>query len=634
MRRENELEEFVSAYDGAIVSMIDGETKALSMLPDSFTARLRIKGRGLKDLALNFPYVFEIVEPPEVYNPRPVGTPRVGPEGALQVLPPSLDAPRVCVIDSGVQEGHRLLQAAVDSASSRSYVPGDNSVADAVSPGGHGTRVAGAVLYPRTIPTAGQIQLPFWIQNARVLDSGNALSKELFPPVLLKSIVDSYNLGANPTRIFNHSISASYPCRQRHMSSWATAVDELSAARDILFIQSAGNVQEDYPGPIRLGLKQHLRAGRTYPSYLLEASCRIPDPAQSFHALTVGSVAHEDYERDGWKSFGKLNYPSAFSATGLGIWSVVKPDVVEYGGDFAFNVAQPTEISNPESVCTPLVRATRFASGPDWSRDDVGTSYAAPRVAHIAARLQSQFPRDSTQVYRALIAQSARWPDWAWRVPDDKLDEVLRCVGFGIPDAERAVANNDYRVTLKTDGHTRIKAREAHVYRIAIPEELRAPGLDYRLLVEVSLAYVSQPRRTRRQLRGYLSTWVDWKASDFGESVESFSSRVFYDQYGQRNGEGPIPWFLGSRSNEGRIQGVRRSAGSLQKDWAFVSSYQLPSSFCIAVVGHAGWNKEPDANARYALVVSIEAVDKNVRIYEPIRVRLEAEIESPLEVQI
>jgi hypothetical protein len=131
-------------------------------------------------------------------------------------------------------------------------------------------------------------------------------------------------------------------------------------------------------------------------------------------------------------------------------------------------------------------------------------------------------------------------------------------------------------------------------------------------------------------LRGYLSTWVDWKTSRPWESAESFADRVLYDQgAGERDGEGGIPWLLGSRTNEGRIQGVRRSSGSLQKDWAILKSHQMPESFCIAVVGHGGWDKDLNADAKYALAVSFEAIDGDVQIYDPIRVELEAELEVP-----
>ena len=42
--------------------------------------------------------------------------------------------------------------------------------------------MAGAVLYGETVASEGTPQLPFWIQNARVLDDDNRMAVEIFPP--------------------------------------------------------------------------------------------------------------------------------------------------------------------------------------------------------------------------------------------------------------------------------------------------------------------------------------------------------------------------------------------------------------------------------------------------------------------
>jgi hypothetical protein len=56
--REDALGEFIQEYRGEIKSIIDGEVFA--KLPDSFTCRIDITGKGLKDLVFNFPYVFDL----------------------------------------------------------------------------------------------------------------------------------------------------------------------------------------------------------------------------------------------------------------------------------------------------------------------------------------------------------------------------------------------------------------------------------------------------------------------------------------------------------------------------------------------------------------------------------------------
>src|SRR5207249_598471 len=113
------------------------------------------------------------------------------------------------------------------------------------------------------------------------------------------------------TRIFNHSVNAFGPCRTRHMSAWAAEIDHLSAENDILIIQSAGNLRPTNPAP-QSGIREHLAADRNYPDYLSEESCRIANPAQSLHALTVGSVAYGAFEVEGWRSLAReAAHPSA-----------------------------------------------------------------------------------------------------------------------------------------------------------------------------------------------------------------------------------------------------------------------------------------------------------------------------------
>lgn len=627
--REDDIIRIVESYAGEVLRIIDGPGNGAAELPDSFTVRVRIRGEGLRDLVLNYPFLFEIASPEDVVVEHAVAP---GPAVPFDVAAtaPSRDAPSVCVIDSGIQEQHVLLAAAILAKHSRSFLPGQlpMDTADYVVPSGHGTRVAGAVLYPQTIPTFGQHQLPWWILNARVLDENAKLPEELFPPLLLRRIVELFHSGETRCRLFNHSISANSPCRRRHMSAWAAEIDLLSFENDILFVQAAGNIPIDGHGG-QAGVVDHLLAGRQYPDYLYdEASSRLANPAQSLQALTVGSVSLAEIQTPGWQSFAPAQYPACFSRTGPGIWDVIKPDVAEFGGD---DLVAP---GNPPTVGTPLVPAQCLAAypdlvratltgGPPTARDEVGTSFAAPKVSSIAAVIATTLPDEPALLVRALIAQSARWPDWTTGLSKEESGRLIRSIGYGIPDAPRATGNTPYRVTFVTHGERRIRSREAHVFQIAIPEALRRPEEDIAFLVEVTLSYSARPRRTRRDRRRYLSTWLDWKTSGRNEPVSSFKARVFRDETGSATDASGFDWRITNVKNWGHVEGASRSNGTLQKDWAQVLSHELPEQFCVAVVGHVGWDSDPDAFAKYALTVSIEAVGSTVEIYAPIRIATE-----------
>jgi hypothetical protein len=635
--RQDEFEIFIQAYQGSIIKGFqeEGGIIGTDRLPDSFSCRIQISGKGLKDLVFNFPYIFDVIETDVVAEIiQQLGLSEVD-ASRFRLEPPESTAPKVCVIDSGLQERHSFLKAAIDSQSSRSWVPGETNKTSDYVHGGHGTRVAGAVLYPIAIPRTGQEKAVCWIQNARVLDANCKLPTQLFPPTLLGDIVEFYH-SKTQTKIFNHSISESVPCPTRYMSAWAAAIDNLTWKNDILFIVAAGNLPlSGRIGYTRLSVQDHLAANRLCPDYLLEDSCRIANPAQSFQALTVGSISPASYHALSSSSISQKDKPSAFSCSGLGIWDTIKPEVVEYGGDLVKDESIPPNITYPKEVCPELVRST-LNGGPGVAADTVGTSFATPKVSHIAACLAAELPDESCLLHRALIVQSARWPEWTMADNIEKL-HVIRQIGYGIPNIDRALGNSPNRITLITRGNNRIKARQAHVYQVKLPDKLRSQGEEHEILVEVTLSYKAQPRRTRRNRRKYLSTWLDWDCSKKGEDPENFKARILkeYDaSEDTEKGEGSFKWTIGKRAkNSGKIHGVSRSAGTVQKDWTVVKSFELREAFCIAVVGHEGWNNDPDAEAPYSLVISFEAIASDIPIYAPfVDAQVEIEVDQQVEI--
>ena len=638
--RQEEFEEIIKFYKGSIIKGFqdDGGELGTIRLPDSFSCRIQLSGKGLKDLVENFPYIFDISETDEfaeIIQQRKVSDID---SPIFKLDSPESNAPKVCVIDSGIQERHSLLRAAIDSQTSTSWIPGEtDQTSDYVSSGGHGTSVAGAILYPRNIPRSGSEKAVCWIQNARILQADRKLPEQLFPPILLNEIVEFYNKKTG-TRIFNHSITGSVPCRNRYMSAWAASIDNLTwQKKDILFIVAAGNLPLDGRiGFTRLSVKEHIAANRIHPDYLLEDSCRIANPAQSFQALTVGSIALNYYYAPPYSSISQKDKPSAFSCSGLGIWNTIKPEVVEYGGDLVKDEATPPNIIIHKDVSPELVRST-LNGGPAIGSDKVGTSFAAPKVSHIAARLAAELPNESCLLYRALIVQSARWPEWTNANDVNKL-HVLRQIGYGLPNVDRALGNAPNRITLMTTGERRIVAKQAHIYQVKLPEKLRSPGENFKILVEVTLSYKAQPRRTRRNRRKYLSTWLDWECSKKGEDPKCFLARVLKESEAPEDaekGEGLFKWMLGKQNNHGIIKDVSRSAGTIQKDWTVVNSFELTEAFSIAVVGHEGWNNDPEASVPYSLVVSFEAIQADIEIYAPLaEAQVLIEVEQEVEIQI
>lgn len=387
------------------------------------------------------------------------------------------------------------------------------------------------------------------------------------------------------------------------------------------------------------GITEQLSSGKNYPDYLSEDSCRIANPAQSLQALTVGSIAYGTIEAAGWRSLAShTGQPSAFSRSGLGIWGSIKPEVVEFGGDCLRDGGSPLSVGMPQAgreAYPELVRST-LHGGPAYDRDDVGTSYAVPKVARIAAKLQEVLPEESCLLYRGLIVQSAQWPEWTEHLSREQHADVLRRIGYGIPDEERASANTPHRTTFITHQDRVIGSGDCRIYQVPIPIELRRAGDDYDIRIDVTLSYASSPRRTRRHPRGYLATWLDWVSSGKGESFGDFVDRAIKRDTDPPNSPGALGWTIESRTNWGAIPDIRRNLGTVQKDWSFVKSNALPEDLCIAVRGHQGWSRDPDSAANYTLAVTFEIIGQEISIYEPLRVavlELESEVEAEVEVE-
>ena len=605
IERQTHFENFVKFYKGKIPSgLIDFD--------DSFSAKVEISGLGFKDLVRNYPFVFEVVETEEAGIGGTDSQEMV--LDGIEILPPPEGAPIVGVIDSGIMEGHKYLAPAIDVGRSSSYLKGDGSTADYVPSGGHGTKVAGAVLFPKGISSlTSPFSPPCFIRNLRVLDKDKHLL-EVYPAQLMQQIVADND----DCKLYNLSVTASAPFRIKHMSSWAAMIDKLIHTNDVLFVLSVGNITFGT-------VSSYLRSGVTYPAYLEQSYCRIANPAQSSFGISVGSIDHIDFHDASWRSVGGNGLVSGYSRIGRGMWGQIKPDLVEYGGGIVASQNGLSQIATNSNTATELVLST-LHGGPAIGTD-VGTSYSAPKVTHIAAVLKSLYPDEGVNLIRALLVQGARLPGDLFYTPTDL---GMRQLGYGLPSIERVTSNTDYRATFYSTGL--IAANEGHIYSLRIPESLRNPGNEYDVLVEVTLAYTAKVRRTRQRLKSYLATWLDWTSSRFEEKFDGFSERALKPEDGSKrakkkneNGK-TIQWKIRERSDLGDVTEMNRNQGSLQKDWVILKSHQMPEELSFAVRGHKGWDKDFE-QIPYAFTVSIEVLGAEIPIYEEIRIENEVEIE-------
>ncbi len=606
IERENHFQDFISRY-GII-------TSSLIYLEDSFGCAIEITGKGLKDLVFNYPFVFEVTEVEEIAKTN--GTLDVGKDYEFEIFPPDDDSPEIGVIDSGIMENHKYIAAAIRNANSKSYIDDDPSTSDNVKGGGHGTKVAGAILYPNGVSSiTSPYKLPCFIRNLKVLDNQNYLVTK-YPAELMKDIADE-NQGCS---IYNLSINSVSGYRIKHMSTWAATIDSIIHGKNILFIISAGNILKD-------AIKHFIKKGEEYPTYLLNSYSRVANPGQSSFALTVGSINHTYFEDENWISLGNEGDISAFSRIGTGIWGAIKPDIVEYGGGLNISKNGHGLITENEQTSIELIRSTLHGGGA-FGKDSTGTSFATPKVTYIASQLRKLYPDENINLLRSLIIQGARLPNHHFVNPTA---QSLRHFGYGIPSLSRVTKNSEQRISFYNTGE--IIAEEGHIYLLKMPETLFNQGDEYDILIEVTLSYTAKVRRTRQKIKSYLSTWLDWTTSKIDEPYTDFkdfflkeieNTATDYDIQARRLLM-DYPWKIRERGNWGEIQNISRNNSTAQKDWAIIKSYQLPKEICIAIRAHKGWDKNME-EIPYALVVSIEVLNVNIPIYEAIRIENEIEI--------
>ena len=167
----------------------------------------------------------------------------------------------------------------------------------------------------------------------------------------------------------------------------AEELDNLQEKYHVSFVISAGN----YDTPPLLDFP---RSGAQL------QSGRITTPADSVLGITVGSVSHVDYKKNGPKE----HHPSAFSRHGAGPNYVIKPDLIHYGGSCSTDASHIAGIRSVNGV---------------GSAENIGTSFAAPLVSRTLAQIYHQVtPTPSAVLARALLTHHARDPRTALRVPD------------------------------------------------------------------------------------------------------------------------------------------------------------------------------------------------------------------------
>ena len=631
-----EMNKYLNDIHEVLQSLSDGAMKVSDRYVGEYLCIARIKVNSeMLELLLQEEMVKEVdrkprpsFETPQEYN-LPLST-------FPEVQSPPENSCGVLVIDSGVQRGHPLIAPALGEAVVFPD-PGNQRISDSSDDGdekhgGHGTGVAGLTIYGDI--AEGITQKMFtpsaWLFSARVTDKDN----EYHPDFLLESQIEEairYFTQSYPNcKVINISLGDSRLVCQDNQKQFklAAKIDELAyryRSKNLLFIVSAGNHFYN--------VDSNEKFVTEYPNYLLIDQARIIDPATSAIAITVGSLSlgtgSIQYPDDSRRQpIARLSgYPSPFTRTGFGIDGMIKPDLVDFGGDLLLDGSR---IISNEPGLGILTLAKNYTGS--MFRAYCGTSFSAPRIANMAAQLFTKFPNATSNMIRALLANSALIPT---EIPPilqgDKAEQVnnqTRIYGYGQPNLQRSLFSAENYVVLQIDNEE-IPVGFFRMYEIpALPSEFfDKPG---KRSLSVTLAFDPPTLPTRGD--SYLGVTMEFHV------FKNIDPKVIKQAFLKANSKNKT-----EESNELTLKdlekeygsGIRvklspgsqlRSKGTLQKGQALIKSkrgYGSDAPLYIVVSCARKWAKEGEIDLqRFSLVVSINHSDPEVDLYNRLRAQI------------
>lgn len=534
------------------------------------------------------------------------------------VQQPPANAPRLVVLDSGVTQGHPLLSPAIGDA--QGFVAPHRNASDNAT-AGHGTFVAGLALYGDVAEQIRQGQFIPQLQlfSGRVFNDDGTDQTEFVEKCVDEAV--RYFKNNYGCRVFNLSYGDFNKVYDgRHVRGLAYTLDRLTRELGVLFIVPTGNLKRD-----QLPVDPHVQ----YPQYLLEPHARLLEPAPALNAITVGGLAIGDMTRESERYEDRIEevpiaaplQPSPFTRSGFSVGDAIKPDFVEEAG----NLVVTRNGGNTRHHGLGIVSMdSGFASGRPF-REDHGTSFAAPKVAHIAAKLAGRFPENSVNLVRAILACHASWPEPAIRLLNPDRDaagrkSLLKLVGYGRITRDTLIESDEQVVTLYAED--RIGNNHNQFYELPLPDELWSAGKRQRQ-ISIALAYSPEVRTTRLDYKQTKLSFSLVEADSLNQVTEAFT----------RNREQGMPERSGGRS----ISGETRKPGTLQAStWTFQTAPRngMRKMYVVITRQDANWSSQQDSDEPYALSVVIRNRENvNVNLHERISAIVQARIQERARVR-
>lgn len=543
----------------------------------------------------------------------------------------------VCILDTGVNNGHPLLAPVLRDEDCLSVDPewGVHDH-DGVNQG-HGTRMAGMAAFGdlrHCLASGDQIFFHHCLESVKILPPPPDMHQpDLWGYISAQGISRAEIQAPERQRIHCLAVTASDTRDRGRPSSWSGEMDQLAAGIDSdgaeqarrLIILSAGNMTD-------------LSGALDYPRRQVDDS--IHDPAHAWNVLTVGAYTTldriDDRTYEGYRPIAPKNNLSPFSTTSY-TWNnkwPLKPEIVMEGGNLAH------DSHGFVTECEDLSLLTTF-----WKPAESHfcpfnmTSAATAQAAWFAARIQSTYPDIWPETVRALVVHSAEWTDVLKEqfLPPNHTktdrERLLRICGYGVPDLDRAMYSAANALTLIAQAELQpydkkekggYKTKDMHFYDLPWPRDvlLNLP-LQTPVSMRFTLSYFIEPGPGEvgwKDRYRYASHALRFDINSPGESKDDFLKRINKaareENEGRPNTQSASGhWFFGANA---------RNKGSIHSDIWQGTAAELADSHFIAVYPIVGWWRERahlgrwNRRTRYAFVVSITTPEEEIDIYTPV----------------
>jgi hypothetical protein len=407
----------------------------------------------------------------------------------------------VCIIDSGVNNGHLLIQPVLFDSDLHTV----NSAWGTNDHNGHGTLMAGVTAYGDlmdALTSRDRIRIAHRLESAKILPPPPARNpQQLWGYMTAQGLYRAEIQEPYRKRISCLAVT-SIDFRDRgRPSSWSGKLDELTSGYEDdqkrLIIVSAGNTED--PDNWRRYFADNL-------------TNEVHDPGQAWNALTIGAYTEKVNIREpslaNYRPIAPHGGLSPYSTTSstwpLRKWPI-KPEVLFEGG----NVARGPNDSVFDTEDMKLL-STYYSQAVAQFAPFCATSAAAAQASWMAARIQALYLEAWPETIRALIVHTAQWTDTMKRqfLQDQtktSYARLLRICGYGVHNLERALYCAANSVTLISQAelqpykrHTsRYVSRDMHLYSLPWPSDALLKLGPTPVEMRVTLSYFVEPGQGR-----------------------------------------------------------------------------------------------------------------------------------------